>query len=104
MTGSSDWMWVDTARPSLNCPSMADSDCHVNCCVGHRTFDDEPLVRFAQVAPTLRVGAIDLKYVSWGVIALLVPIVVLGFFVEAVNVSFTVGRLFFRFLRETSDL
>jgi hypothetical protein len=41
-----------------------------------------------------------MKYVSWVVIVLLSPIVVLGFLAEALIEAFAIGRVLFQWLRE----
>jgi hypothetical protein len=41
-----------------------------------------------------------MKYVAWFVLALLFPIIIAGFIVEAAIESFVIGRAVFQLLRE----
>jgi hypothetical protein len=41
-----------------------------------------------------------MKYLAWFVLALLSPIIVVGFLIEAVGEAFLLGRALFQMLRE----
>jgi uncharacterized membrane protein len=41
-----------------------------------------------------------MKYIAWFVLALLLPIIIAGFILEAALEAFLIGRAVFQFLRE----